>query len=100
LAECIISAKAQTVQKQNIQKFSTITKYGAGADRKRRPQSRGVFRCGRPHFLVQTHRIFFSKFMMCRYGQGGLSQCGHLADKRGGVNILAILCRRPLWTAP
>jgi len=29
-----------------------------------------------------------------------LSQCGHFADKEGGGQFLAILCGRPLWTAP
>jgi len=34
------------------------------------------------HFLEQKTSDF-SKFMVCPCGQGGLSQCGHFADKRG-----------------
>jgi len=30
----------------------------------------------------------------------GLSQCGHFADKCEGDQFFAILCGRPLWTAP
>jgi len=26
--------------------------------------------------------------MVCPHGQGGLSQCGHFADKGGGINFL------------
>jgi len=37
--------------------------------------------------------------MVCPHGQGGLSQCGHFADKggRGSSKFFAILCVRPLW---
>jgi len=67
-----------------------------GAVRKRRPHSggsvlssadkeEGVFRCGRPHFLVQKHE--FLKFIVCLHGQGGLSQCGHFANKVGGDQL-------------
>jgi len=37
---------------------------------------------------------------LCPHRQGGgLSQCGHFADKRGS-QFFAILCGRLLWTAP
>jgi len=41
-----------------------------------------VFKCGRPHFLVQ--KLDFLKFRVCPHGQGGegVSHCGHFADKR------------------
>jgi len=35
----------------------------------------GLFRCGRPHFLMQK-TADFSKFYVCPHGQGGLTQCG------------------------
>jgi len=56
----------------------------------------GVFRCGRPHFLVQKSSVFFSKFMVCPHGQRGLSQCG----QGRGCQFFAILYGRLLWTAP
>jgi len=37
--------------------------------------------------------------MLCPQGQGGLSQCGHFAEKGGGDLCFAILCGRLLWTA-
>jgi len=46
-------------------------------------RGREPFLCGRQHFLVQKSSKF-SKFMVCSHGQGGLSQCGHLADKGEG----------------
>jgi len=46
---------------------------------------KGLFRCGRPHFLVQKPKTSdFSKFIVFPHGQGGLNQCGHFSDKRGG----------------
>jgi len=39
---------------------------------------------------------FFRIFMVCPNGQGGLSQCGHFASKRGGGQYFAILCGRLL----
>jgi len=44
----------------------------------------------------KTFYLDFSKF--CPYEQGGLSQFGHFADK--GDQFFAVLCGRPLWTAP
>jgi len=41
-----------------------------------------------------------TKFMVCPHGQGGLSQSRHFSDKGEGVNFLAILCGRLLWTVP
>jgi len=43
----------------------------------------------------------FSKFVICPYGQGGLSQCEHFADKGGeGISISRfsadVFDRRPL----
>jgi len=40
--------------------------------------------------------------MVCPHGQGGrrLSQYGHFSNKGGGDKFFAILCGRPLWTAP
>jgi len=51
-------------------------------------EGRGVFRCGRSHFLVENITDFL-KFMVCPHGQGGwgLSQCGHFADKGGRGSI-------------
>jgi len=42
----------------------------------------------------------FSKSMVCPHGKGerGLSQFGHFADRE--ESFFAILCGRPLWTAP
>jgi len=50
----------------------------------------GIFRCGRPHLLMQKTSDF-SKFMVCPHGQGGLSQCGQGERK---VNFISILCGR------
>jgi len=33
--------------------------------------------------------------MLCPHGQGGLSQCGHFADKEEGSQLFTILCVRP-----
>jgi len=46
----------------------------------------GVFRCERPHFLVQKTSNF-SKFMMCSHEQGA-RECEHFVDKgESGVNF-------------
>jgi len=37
--------------------------------------------------------------MVCLHGQGGLSQCGHLADKGGGSNFRDFV-RMSFMTAP
>jgi len=47
----------------------------------------GVSDADRPHFLMQKTANFL-KFMVCPHGQGGR------------VDFFAILCGRPLWTAP
>jgi len=41
----------------------------------------------------------FSKVMVCPHGQVVLSQCGHIRTRERG-QFFAILCERPLWTAP
>jgi len=83
----------ETIAKQNLQ-----PPFGLGAVHKRRPQSGGkklssadkgggVFRYGCPHFFRKN--FGFLKFMVCPHGLGGrgLNQCGHFADKGGGVNF-------------
>jgi len=76
-----------------------------GAVHKRRPQSggfplgpfcdkgEGLFRCGRPHRLVQKTSEF-SIFMMCSHRQGTFCEQG------GRSQFFTILCGRLLWTAP
>jgi len=69
---------------------------------KRRPQSgervvrpvrtfcgkggRGFFSCGRPYFLAQKNLGFFEIYVVSARTrrEGGLSQCGHYADKGEG----------------
>jgi len=41
----------------------------------------GFFRCGRPHFFVQKHRIFQNFWCVRMDKEKGVSQCGHFADK-------------------
>jgi len=93
--------------------YSKINPMWFGDDHKRRPQlgRRGVCPvrplCGQGEggvFQMRTSALFGAKnfgFFEI-YGvsarAGGLSQCGHFSDK--GVNFFAILCGRPLWTAP
>jgi len=43
---------------------------------------------------------FFEIYGVFVRTSGGLSQCEHFSDKEGGSHFFAILCGRPLWTAP
>jgi len=48
--------------------------------------------------VKKTSDIF--QFKMYPHGQGGLSQCRHFLDKRGGGQFFSVLCERFLRTAP
>jgi len=43
---------------------------------------------------------FFEIYGVSARTGGGLSQCEHFADKERGSQFFAILCERPLSTAP
>jgi len=43
---------------------------------------------------------FFEIYGVPERTKGGLCQCGYFADKGGGDYFFAILCGRPIWTAP
>jgi len=62
---------------------------------------RGVFRCRRPHFLMQKQKISdFLKFMVCPHGHGGevgFSQCGHFSDRKEEVVNLSLFCADVLY---
>jgi len=51
-------------------------------------------------FLCKKHRICRNLWCVHTDKGGGeeLNQCGYFADK--GSQVFAILCERPLWTAP
>jgi len=79
------------VEIESLATFSLTPTYCRyGAVHKRRPQFvvvkcgrfadkvGGVFKCRRPHFLVQK-TLDFSELMVCLHGQR-VSQCGHFAD--------------------
>jgi len=61
----------------------------------------GVFRCGRPHFLMQN-TTDFSKFVVSAgIGRGaGWVSAGILRTSSRGDQCFAIMCGRHLWTAP
>jgi len=48
-------------------------------------------------FLAQKTSVFFSKFMVVHMDEGGRPFCGRRGRKS---QFFAILCERPLWTAP
>jgi len=51
-------------------------------------RSRGFFRCGRPHFLVQKNSGFFEIYGVSKRTRGR------------GCQFFAISCGRLLWTVP
>jgi len=42
--------------------------------------------------LFGAKNFGFFEIYVCPHGQGGMSQCGHFADKRGGDQFFSILC--------
>jgi len=55
----------------------------------------------RAYALFGAENFGFSKFTKYPHRQGGgLSQYGHFENKGGRDDFFAILCGRPLWTAP
>jgi len=50
----------------------------------RMPLGKGVFRCRRPHFLVQKNFGYFEIYGISAQTRDMLSQCGHFAD-RGSI---------------
>jgi len=86
-----------------------------GAVHKGRPQSRGRalssvdilrtrwrehFRCGIHTFWCKKSDFSKLRCVETDKGRGGVSQCGHFADKGGEGQFFAILCVRSLWMAP
>jgi len=77
---------APSASRKNLKELSikdVLNQEGGGVDPVRTFYSQErLFRCGRPHILVQNTSDF-SKFMVCPHGQRRLNQCGHFATRVG-----------------